>query len=297
MCAQVRVNPTLTHFCPRHKMGFLPLETPVRSCLRLAAIFLLMAQGLLHAQTLAVFGATDINGGSANLRASLSNPNNVNLLGCGVVLAPTLVNPNPWRGGTGTTQITRNDLAAGPFQLEAAGLSKNTRYSFKAYATYASGTNYSTAATFTTLANHIPVLNADGAGNVPAFSSTGSLGEARSYHAAVRLADGRVLVAGGSTGTSPIFNSAELYDPETAGWTTTGTLLIARDSPRATLLSNGHVLLSGGFTPTTTTDSAEIYNPATGIWNLTGRMLSPRYGQTSTLLQDSAGRGWSGRFQ
>ena len=50
--------------------------------------------------------------------------------------------------------------------------------------------------------------------------ATGSMGTPRSGHTAVRLLDGRVLVAGGYPGDEPdlAVTSAELYDPESGTW-------------------------------------------------------------------------------
>ena len=52
----------------------------------------------------------------------------------------------------------------------------------------------------------------------------GTLSQARGLHVAVRLLDGRVLVAGGGT----YYASAELYDPATGRWTLTGSLRTPR---------------------------------------------------------------------
>jgi UDP-N-acetylglucosamine:LPS N-acetylglucosamine transferase len=49
------------------------------------------------------------------------------------------------------------------------------------------------------------------------FSPTGSLATARNAHTATPLADGTVLVVGGSNGTAPLA-SAEVYDPSTGPW-------------------------------------------------------------------------------
>ena len=52
------------------------------------------------------------------------------------------------------------------------------------------------------------------------FSPTGSMADARSFHTATLLPDGRVLVAGGfeawsDADRSPVLAAAELYDPST----------------------------------------------------------------------------------
>ena len=51
-----------------------------------------------------------------------------------------------------------------------------------------------------------------------AWIATGSMGTPRSGHTAVRLLDGRVLVAGGSNEGESDMTSAELYDPESGTW-------------------------------------------------------------------------------
>lgn len=121
-----------------------------------------------------------------------------------------------------------------------------------------------------------------------AFHSTGAMGTPRYEHTATLLANGKVLVAGGYSGTNDIA-STELYDPATGTWEATGPLNTSRDSHTATLLPNGKVLVAGGGTFSSTgswqsISSAELYDPVTGTWTATAPMRSPRYGHTATLL-------------
>src|ERR1051325_4512843 len=121
-------------------------------------------------------------------------------------------------------------------------------------------------------------------------SSTSSLHSARWAHVAVRLGDGRVLVAGGASG-STLVASAELFDPASGTWTTTTSMSIPRLGHVAVLLSDGRVLVVGGVSNyTCATDpvstSAEIYDPATGQWSPTGSMQVPRSSPAIALLAD-----------
>src|SRR5690348_215888 len=70
------------------------------------------------------------------------------------------------------------------------------------------------------------------------WQPTGSLATARSYHAALRLPDGRVLVAGG-VGADGVLDSAELFDPAAGTWSPTGSMHDGRMVFTATLLSDG----------------------------------------------------------
>jgi hypothetical protein len=92
------------------------------------------------------------------------------------------------------------------------------------------------------------------------------------------LANGEVLVAGGSGGGGP-GHFADLYDPNTGEWTNTGNMTVGRATHTATLLTNGLVLVAGGFSAT-----AETYNPSTGTWTNAGTMFEERIGSTATLL-------------
>ena len=102
------------------------------------------------------------------------------------------------------------------------------------------------------------------------------------------MADGRVLVVGGSNEFSPL-SSAELYDPSTASFTATASgLETARSSPAATLLNSGLVLVSGGSTceaPTCPINTAELYDPTANAFRYTsGNMNASRVNHVAVLL-------------
>jgi Galactose oxidase, central domain len=119
-----------------------------------------------------------------------------------------------------------------------------------------------------------------------AFVATGSMAVARVDHTATLLADGQVLVAGGSRWNrgSPVhggLTSAELYDPVTGTFGATGSMGSPREAAAATLLLDGRVLITGGHDDGST---AETYDPRTGTFTPTGPMLVDRYDHTATLL-------------
>jgi N-acetylneuraminic acid mutarotase len=127
------------------------------------------------------------------------------------------------------------------------------------------------------------------------WSATGSLSTPRVGHIAVRLANGKVLVAGGGTSYLPVIGvnytynnaeiSAEIYDPDTGAWSATGNLSVARVSHTETLLADGRVLVTGGYgVGSVVLNNAELYDPATGAWKPAGTMNSPRSLHTATLL-------------
>ena len=107
----------------------------------------------------------------------------------------------------------------------------------------------------------------------------------RTRHAAVRLLDGRVLVAGGTStdpATAETLASAELWDPTTGRFSATGRMITARSDATATLLADGRVLIAGGDTPgsdaATVSEpaSTELFDPATGLFTAAGPMAYGR---------------------
>jgi hypothetical protein len=120
------------------------------------------------------------------------------------------------------------------------------------------------------------------------FSPTGAMTGRRAYDAATLLADGRVLVAGGSTGSTDLA-SAEIFDPKTGAFSATGPLTVARIYQTATLLADGRVLVAGGggdYTNRLFLASAEIFDPKTGTFSATGPMTEARTYHGATLLAD-----------
>jgi hypothetical protein len=77
---------------------------------------------------------------------------------------------------------------------------------------------------------------------------------ARDSHIAILLANGAVLVAGGSFGSSGSF-TAELYNTGSGTFTQTGGLETGRALAAAVLLPEGRVFVSGGSDEI----SAELY--------------------------------------
>ncbi|HET7811002.1 MAG TPA: hypothetical protein VFL16_10540 [Steroidobacteraceae bacterium] len=142
-------------------------------------------------------------------------------------------------------------------------------------------------------------------GNIPASSAaerydtaTGqwraaaNMNVSRRGHTATRLADARVLIAGGVTccgTTGDIFTgTAEIYDPRTDVFQPTGSLSTPRGFHAATLLLDGRVLLTGGFVTIqgATTASAEIYDPATGQFTPAGTLQTGRSAHSAIRLTD-----------
>ncbi len=78
------------------------------------------------------------------------------------------------------------------------------------------------------------------------WTATGRLATARTSAVAVRLRDGRVLVAGGYDAYGPT-KTAELYDPATGKWTAAPPMPAPRGGGAAVVLRDGSVLIVGGL--------------------------------------------------
>jgi len=117
------------------------------------------------------------------------------------------------------------------------------------------------------------------------WTMTAHLANARHQHMMVLLNDGRVLVAGGMQGASPL-SSSEIYDPQAGRWSPGGNLAVGRAATSGVVLSDGKVLLAGGCLGACNEPAGvtELYDPQTDTWSQTGSLNVPRYFHTSTLL-------------
>jgi hypothetical protein len=96
----------------------------------------------------------------------------------------------------------------------------------------------------------------------------GSMTTARFLAAAAPLADGDVLIAGGSNASGTL-SSAELFDPTTDAFRATGSMTTGRYAPLAAPLANGDVLVAaGGGSSGNTLSSAEVFDPTSGAFTL-----------------------------
>jgi len=116
-------------------------------------------------------------------------------------------------------------------------------------------------------------------GSAPLPLLATSMAASRMKHAAVALADGRMLITGGSSDARNNQNTdvAELYLPASRTFQTvanpTGKL---RNDHTATLLADGRVLITGGDTGWESPDraSAEVFNPAGGTFTPAANAMS-----------------------
>jgi len=115
------------------------------------------------------------------------------------------------------------------------------------------------------------------------FTLTGSLDVARASHGAVRLFNGKVLLAGGTQITPPygysiLLGSAELFDPSSGTFSRTGDMINQACCVEGQILGDGKALVLGGHEP-----SAELFDPATGTFGATGNLNIRRAGRFTVL--------------
>jgi hypothetical protein len=116
-----------------------------------------------------------------------------------------------------------------------------------------------------------------------AFTAAGDMTRIRHKHDAVLLADGRVLIVGGSDERdgNGAYVSAEIYDPGKSTFRATGNMNTPRYKLQGTavLLSNGKVLVAGGA------NRAELFDPVSNTFSYVGGdMETLRLFATATRL-------------
>jgi len=141
------------------------------------------------------------------------------------------------------------------------------------------------------------------------WTPTGSMNTPRTWHTAVLLTSGEVLVAGGCTGWTYdpasgragclLTASAELFDPVSETWTPTGDMEFARMGPLGgtrggVILPDGRVLVAGSslrqdlwIHDGTATTPSELYDPASGKWARVGDLATASISATMTPLLSS----------
>ena len=116
-------------------------------------------------------------------------------------------------------------------------------------------------------------------------SSSSTMSVERRGHTATRLADGRVLIAGGAD-TMATLNHAEIFDPAAGTFSTTGNLNSGRADHSATLLADGRVLIVGGRNEAGLLITTDIFDPATGVFTAGPELRVARASHSATLFAD-----------
>ena len=118
----------------------------------------------------------------------------------------------------------------------------------------------------TTLATAVVFDPSSGPGS---WSSAGTMTSPRQGHTATLLpagivANGLLLIAGGSSNGTNTLSSAELFSG-TSTWTATTPMVGPVQRHTATALPNGAVLIAGGLNGSTVLTAARLYDPSLGV--------------------------------
>ncbi len=119
-------------------------------------------------------------------------------------------------------------------------------------------------------------------GGSDTWTTLPEMNAARQGHTAAALAEGRVLLAGGTDGSGALLKSSEVFDPGTRRFVVGPEMAAARVLHRAVTLQDGRVLILGGDNKTGR--AFEIYDPKADAFVSAGQMVSDA--STATLLLD-----------
>ncbi len=107
------------------------------------------------------------------------------------------------------------------------------------------------------------------------------------WHTATRLADGRILLVGGSRAVDDFLADVDIVNPVTGQTSRVAPLHKPRHAHTATLLQDGRVLVVGGYAlPWGWLDDAELYDPITNIWITVPPRYSHGVTHTATVMRD-----------
>jgi hypothetical protein len=110
-----------------------------------------------------------------------------------------------------------------------------------------------------------------------------SLGEVRDRHTASPLANGDVLVVGGTSEVHAALRTTRVFNARTRSWTAGPPLNVPRRDHAAVALADGRVVVAGGAEGEA---SAELWDPRTNSWKLMGSMAKGRADFTLVELKD-----------
>jgi len=135
----------------------------------------------------------------------------------------------------------------------------------------------------------------------PRWTSTASMAVERQEHTATLLSNGKVLVAGGRSGTATTaLSSAELYDRISGTWSTAGNIQSPTGTNTPTRLhtavqlgtttsstTTGRVLVAGGINGSTTVTTTSLYDVGMNTWAGGTSMPAGRSEHTATVLANN----------
>ncbi len=114
------------------------------------------------------------------------------------------------------------------------------------------------------------------------WTNVASMSQPRSDFSAIKLANGKILAAGGRFDGG----SAEIYDPANNGWVNAGTMIGGdRFASPANALANGDIVLAGGAFGIGIA-TTELYHQFAGTWAQAASMSVARRWHSATLLND-----------
>ena len=112
-----------------------------------------------------------------------------------------------------------------------------------------------------------------------------ALQTSRALHTATRLADGKILLVGGTQNAWDGLADVEIFDPTTGQTSRAAPLHAAQFYHSATLLPDGRVLVVGGAGGGWLND-AEVYDPSTDMWTAVPPLYSHSNNHTATLMKN-----------